>query len=699
MQASDLSLQFREQCQSNESVHSESVHSESVHTFLELTNTSGSAIGDAWRLYFSLGLKPIACPDLTRVMIDGRYGYLQPTAGWQLAPGETLVIEIENWLFSGMQLLQRQGFHLVALEGDNELSLGAPKVQPAILVPLTEPRLPILSELSPNTVLEPRPETPDPDAQPQIIIPAAKEYALSAETIAVNTFDLIHGADISTESGILRDALAEMNLPVTAGGLPLHLDIDAQMEADYRLETDADRCAIIGNNTAGLFYGAQSLLQLLTETESGWQLPKVSITDRADFKHRCLFVDIARHFQPLTQLKKVVDAMARYKLNRLQLGVSNDEGWRLEIVSLPALTDIGARRSYQTHHSDGTRRALPPAWGDDHREVEGHLSANDFIDLLKYANTRHVEIIVEINVPAHANAMIKALDGSHFNLLDPEDQSSHQSAQGYRHNVLNIGMPDTYRVISLILEDLVKMYQFAGVALKHIHLGGDEVPAGAWLHSPACQQLPVWRNDWNPDSPADAKAATEALTAFHCQRLIEVVREAADDVEIGLWHEMSPYAGTQPTYNVWTTEAGDLAPLHSVIERQQSFIISNASALYLDMPYGMDPEEPGLPWAAYTDTRSIYEFDPVKAWDIDAALTLVEGLQAQLWSETVFDEALMDYYLFPRLIAVAERAWNRQPVPDTWDSFLAALAKRELPWLESRGIRFRPLRQPQTNLS
>lgn len=157
---------------------------------------------------------------------------------------------------------------------------------------------------------------------------------------------------------------------------------------------------------------------------------------------------------------------------------------------------------------------------------------------------------------------------------------------------------------------------------------------------------------------------------------------------------MSIYIHIEAAYNIWTTEAGDPAPLAAIMDRQQSFIISNASYLYLDMPYGLDPDEPGLPWAAYTDTRSIFEFDPIAAWNIPPeSLGQVQGLQAQLWSETVTDESLMDYYLFPRLLAVAERAWNRTPVSGTWQWFLSALEQRELPWLASKGVSYRPLKR------
>ena len=122
------------------------------------------------------------------------------------------------------------------------------------------------------------------------------------------------------------------------------------------------------------------------------------------------------------------------------------------------------------------------------------------------------------------------------------------------------------------------------------------------------------------------------------------------------------------------------------------FIICNASYYYFDMPYRMVPDEPGLPWAAYTHTEDVFNFDPFKSWDMSSDLAdLAIGLQAQLWSETVFSSELMDYYLFPRLISFAERAWNRKPEEEEWQLFHEALKLRELSWLKKLGVSYRPL--------
>ena len=148
---------------------------------------------------------------------------------------------------------------------------------------------------------------------------------------------------------------------------------------------------------------------------------------------------------------------------------------------------------------------------------------------------------------------------------------------------------------------------------------------------------------------------------------------------------------TNSYYNAWLTADAKTHVIDSFIDRGQKLVISNASFLYLDMPYAMHADEPGLPWAGYINTKSIYNFDPLGCWALTTGQSSqVLGIQAQLWSETVFTTELMDYYTFPRLLAVAERAWNIQPTHDHWPQFRQALITRELPHLSKLGVKYRP---------
>ncbi|MFT7220324.1 MAG: hexosaminidase [Candidatus Azotimanducaceae bacterium] len=684
MNASDLSVKYIEEC----------LDDGEVKTFLRLTNASTSSLNTHWRLYFSLGVKPLNEVRIVRVLVEGRYGYLTPADKTEpLAAGESLTIEVETWLFSGMQLLARQGFHVVELIDGKEKLLGAPILAAPLLEPLTKPRHPMIRALSPEPVYETQPvETGT--AISDHVIPAVKACSQTVETLPkdtlhFNSFNIISDDTLANEAQALASILGERRL--SPEGSIIELTLDSTLVAEYELRTFDNVINIIGRRPSGVFHGIQTLRQLLRDDGSTTSIPRLQIADAPDFEHRGLFLDIARHFQSVRKIKKVIAAMAGYKMNRLILGIANDEGWRLEVPDIPELNHIGSKRSFYQLDEYGTRIALAPAWGDDHREVEGCISCVEFVSLVSYAAKHHVELIVEINLPGHANALLRSLEQSEqWQLQDPHDESSYRSAQGYTANVINVGMDDTYRLITDLLAHLRDLYQEAGAPLNNIHFGGDEVPEGAWLRSPACRALTVWDKAWSIDNPAHAAAASDALMHYHYERITKIAKAILPDTHTFFWHEMAPHGDNASTYNAWVAAKGGQHVIDKLTARRQKIVVSNASYLYLDMPYEMAAGEPGLPWANYVDARSIYYFDPIECWKIaEEDLELIVGIQAQLWTETVFTEELMDYYLFPRLLAVAERAWNRTPDLSRWPAFSMAMKLRELPFLESLGIRYR----------
>ena len=669
-----------------------------LRSHLLIRYTGPGRLGPGWRLYFSMGLS-LYRPDarLRRVLLDGRYGYLEPAKGWQpLKSGKAIRIRLEPWLFAGTRLADRQGFHLAALAQDSkgrvkETLLGAPLTLPAQLAPL-RPQ-PDIRRLSPSC--DARPQDPrreyrrhaaTPSADPSLfVIPAVKRLEATGPSLALGGFQIQAPPELVGEQARLAEFL-----PQKAGGKPAALSLDPALpEGGYALDTGPEGIAIKGKGPAEVFYGVQTLRQLLGPGRPQ-SLPAVSIQDKPDFQHRGLFIDLARHFHGLAQLKRIITAMAAYKLNRLQLGFCNDEGWRLEIPAIPELTEMGATRAYRP--SPGSRH-LNPAWGDGHQPVQGFLSQQDFIDLLAHARERHVEVIPEFNLPGHAAALIQCLAASgRYEVTDPQDASRHRSAQGYANNVVNVCLPGTYQFAEAVLEAIKACYDRAGVPLARLHLGGDEVPEGAWLGSPACRRHPLWQPEWKMNNPQDRQAATAALSRHYLQSITEVAAKACPGAQLGFWHEMSQHTEGQAPgayYTCWATEAGERQAVQRLLADGKRFVICNASYLYFDMPQSLAPAEPGLPWAAITDARRVHGFAPLAVWQIppDQAQQVL-GLQAQLWSETLHAPALVDWQLFPRSLAFAERCWNSRPAQD-WPQFAAALGKRELPHLHSLGLGFR----------
>lgn len=648
---------------------------------LNIRNEGSGALDNHWRLYFSLGLKPLidehlpdAAPVLQSTLIEGRYGYLSPGDGYEpLNPGDTLSIGIENWLFNGMPARATQGFHVTFLSTDGdqqkETEPEPPCVLPPILNPLDQLENAWIRDMSPSCDAEP--------ASPEHLWQKQQSATRVLETTLIpRPKQLSLSGDFVIEGGIDQ--------------YPLEVSIDTSLGAEaFTLQTFDTGGKIRAGSQAGAYYARQALRQLATSDGDSTRVPIVELVDEPDFEHRAVFLDIARHFQPLAAIKRLVLAMASYRLNRLQLGISNDEGWRLEMPAMQTLAKVGARRGFHANESDGKPRGLYPAWGDDHVERLEYLTTEEFEELLAFAAEHQVEIIPEVNLPGHANAVIRAaITDGRFTLLDPLDTSNHRSAQGYTRNVANVALDDTYELATLIFRDILHRYQTAGVPFKRIHLGGDEVPEGAWLHSPACHQAEFWNDSWDMNIEDHRQAATAACNGYYARRILTCIRSVVPDIEVGFWHEMSPHLPDDPniTVNAWLTESAEQRVIADILRRGQRLVISNASFLYLDMPYALHEEEPGLPWAAYIETDTIYDFSPLQNWGIATGAETVAGLQAQLWSETIYNAELMEFHYFPRLLAVAERAWNGQPETSDWNSFATALGERELPHLIGLGV-------------
>ena len=664
-------------------------HNKEILTFLIIKNRDDNPLEANWRLYSSMGLTP-TCNEksISKTALEGRYGYISPNENWRnLAPGEEIRIRIENWILSGMKLLKRQGFYLTQLKDRKELLLGEPSLEDPDLVALTEPRMgaKLLKKVLPKS------GAPDLKKVHPVIIPTPREVEYSGEKTQ------IEGVAIETNlNNEEREAASELirSFGVGEGFYRLEIKKDCNSFCDYQLETKPREASLTAKNFRGIIWGLHTFRQILSN-ENGLTLPLLKIIDSGHLEYRGLMIDLARHFHGLQQIKKIVESMASYKMNKLQLGVSNDEGWRLEILAIPELANIGGRRSHKQFDDFGERRALSPAWGDSHYDTGGFFSQGEFVDLLKFSKLRGVEIILEINLPGHSNAILRSLEKSNWQLADPDDKSLYTSAQGFKQNVVNVGCEDTYRFLRTVVKEVKNLYDQANVELKAIHLGGDEIPAGAWLESPICHALDIWDEEWDTTDSKDQTKAREALLQYYCQRATLTVSEIAPNTNVGFWHEMVNHVekGKGKTYtSVWLVNDDRSERLQHIERSQRPFIICNSSYYYFDMPYCMKYDEPGLPWASYVDTEDIYNFDPFTSWGMSKKMQAnVIGLQAQLWSETVITSDQMDYCLFPRLIAFAERAWNNNIDSGNWELFLETIKTRETEWLKALDVSYRPI--------
>jgi hexosaminidase len=518
----------------------------------------------------------------------------------------------------------------------------------------------------------------------------------------------------------------------------------------YRLEIDPNAGILIyGADAAGVFYGIQSFLSLIPpEAGSGpvseITLPAIRIEDAPRFSYRGMHLDVSRSFHGKDEIFLFLDRLAALKMNRLHFHITDDEGWRLEISGLPELTDLGAFRG----HTKDERDHLQPALGSGpYTDVNigagsGYYTREDYIEILRYANSRHIEVIPEIDMPGHIRSAVKAMEARYhrymaegkpelaemYLLTDFDDTSTYSSAQRFNDNTANPCMESTYRFVEKVVDELVAIYKEAEAPLYILHIGGDEVPRGAFAHSPIAQTFLASQDEYN--SP-------DELHKYFTRRVSEILSKY--DLHIAGWEEVACMRdnGRQvpdPSLvdegivtfiwnNVWGWGAEDLG--YKIANTGFPIVMLNATNFYFDFAYNRHPDEPGLYWGGYTDTRSAWEFtpyditkcaektiygDPVtpeymanKVRLTEEGLNNILGLSGALWSENLRTWERVEFMSFPKILGLAERAWSPQPEwariedKDTriverekaWNVFANKLGQHELKRLDNAAVNYR----------
>jgi hexosaminidase len=472
------------------------------------------------------------------------------------------------------------------------------------------------------------------------------------------------------------------------GKLPLSVRIDpgAKLTAEgYVLDVKPAGITVTAADAVGASHALRSLAQQAA-FEKGAMKP-LRVEDAPRYGYRGLHLDVGRNFHDRAEILKLVDAMAAFKLNKLHLHLAEDEGWRIEIPALPELAQIGGKRC----HDPEENTCLLPQLGagpDGTSDVNGYLSTADYVTIVKEAAARGIEVIPSIDTPGHSRAAVTAMEARYrrlaaqgkqaeaeaYRLIDPADQTKYRSVQHYDDNTLNVCLPSTYRFMDTVVDALADMHRQAGVPLKTFHLGADET-AGAWVKSPACATMIA-------ENGGDATKLTS--------RFIEKVTAnvAAKGIRTGGWSDGMGHtdAARMPKdvqTNIWgVLHSGAIREAHDQLNRGWQVVLSIPDLGYFDMPYAPHPDEGGYDWASRgVDPYQVFGFmtdnlpaNAALVRNIQAQEKSIEdkpvrdagrgiaGIQAQLWSETIRTDANVEYMLFPRLLALAERAWT----PATW---------------------------------
>ena len=487
---------------------------------------------------------------------------------------------------------------------------------------------------SPLPALVPLPfEIRFPDAPGVSVSPATTIFIQSTDPTARFVAEFLAG--LLTTVGPVGPSVVQMGSAILEGSIVLSLDptVSANPEA-YELDVTASGVTLKAPSAAGLFYGVQSLRQILPavlEHDAARPrpivIPAVQIKDAPRFGWRGAMLDVARHFFDVDDIKRYIDLMALHKLNRLHLHLSDDQGWRIEIKSWPNLTAAGARAEV-----GGT--------------VGGFYTQADYKEIVSYAEERFVEVVPEIDMPGHTNAALASYPELNCDGVAPP----HYTDIKVGFSSLCVASDVTYRFV----EDVVREIGSLSPS-PFFHIGGDEV-----------------------------KKLTPAEYAQFIVRVSEIVRRQGKRV-IG-WDEVA-VVDVQPPPVVQHWRPG--TDLKAAVGKGATLIMSPANRAYLDMQYDKSTYL-GLFWAGRIEVRDSYSWDPATLME-GVGEGAILGVEAPLWTETLATIREVESMAFPRLAALAEVGWTSQSRRD-WADFRVRLGAQGPRW-QAMGLNF--YRSPQ----
>jgi len=473
-------------------------------------------------------------------------------------------------------------------------------------------------------------------------------------------------------AGYLRPATG-FELPVVDSGAGAglirlvtdHTMVDLGQEG-YILQADPNQVLIRANAAPGVFYGIQTLRQLLPEAvfSSGkvegveWVVPGIYIEDRPRFSWRGMHLDVARHFMPAEFILKYIDLLAMHKMNRFHWHLTDDQGWRIEIRKYPRLTEVGAWRSQTLVGRPGKQMQF------DGKRHGGFYTQRQIRQIVAYAKQRFVTVVPEIEMPGHCQAALAAypelgVTGKRLEVL---------TYWGVSEDIMNPG-PSTIAFMQDVLTEVMELFDS-----PFIHIGGDEVPKTQWKASPQVQAMMKQLGLENEDQ----------LQSWFIRQMDSFLASKGRRL-IG-WDEILE-GGLAPGATVmsWRGQAGGIA----AAKAGHDVVMAPNSHTYFDY-YQADPKTEPLAIGGYLPLEKVYGYDPVPAELSTEQARHILGVQGQVWTEYIPEPNKVEYMAFPRACALAEVAWTPKEIKD-FNDFRVRLDVH-LKRLDAIGVNYRPLR-------
>ncbi|HRO48489.1 family 20 glycosylhydrolase [Agriterribacter sp.] len=432
----------------------------------------------------------------------------------------------------------------------------------------------------------------------------------------------------------------------------------------YSLVVSPESVTITANQAAGLFYGVQSFMQLLPKAITGkfvskdvsWTAPCVEITDYPRFGWRGLMFDVSRHFFTKEEVKQFIDDMAKYKFNLLHMHLTDDQGWRIEIKSLPKLTSVGAWNVKKT----GTFNYFSAPGADEPRNYGGFYTHDDIKEIIQYAKDQFINVLPEVDVPGHSLAAIASYP--ELSCTPGADKYKVNSGEpfmvwpsgghfyGLVDNTLCPANEKVYEFLDKVFTEVAQLFPF-----EYIHMGGDETARNFWEKSAAIKALMKKENLKNLDE----------VQSYFVKR-VEKIIESKGKKMIG-WDEILQ-GGLAPNAAVmsWRGIKGGI----EAAKQKHEVVMSPTTFAYLDYMQGDAAIEP--PVYATLRLNKAYQFEPVPD-GVDPIY--IKGGQANLWTEQVYNMRHLQYMIWPRAFAIAESVWSPK-AKKNWNSFVPRVEKQ-----------------------
>ena len=432
---------------------------------------------------------------------------------------------------------------------------------------------------------------------------------------------------------------------------------------EYKITIDKNLLTIHYSDYGGKFYSIISLIQLLNYYKSN--LPLGTIQDRPTLNWRGMHLDCARQFYTIDEIKRLLDYMSFFKLNRFHWHLTDNEAWRVELECYPNLTKVGAFRGYN--------EAIPPFYGTGYDKNGGYYSRAEVKELIEYAKLRNIEIMPEIDLPAHSWTLLQIMP----ELRDSSTNIIAEDVGNYPNNTINPALEETHIFLKKILEELSDIFSF-----NIIHVGVDERPKESWEGSPKVIEYMKNNNIASYDELQDNYMNNIITILKKSNKLTAAWNEAAlpPHNDIG----SSGSAGKiDKSCIIFAWEHPDVG----LMSARKGFktVLCPGQTTYFDMAYNNSTYERGICWAATIEVKEVFDWKPVDGYSSND-LENILGIQAQLWSETITNKNYFDEMINPRLATLAEIAWCSE-AKRSWENFRSSL-KNNLEYLSKMGWKF-----------